>query len=298
MISASRQPLVLNDDTAVLRLLRDRFLNGTQEYLPSHKHMLLTFLAMCNASGVVATPCTQQTLERLNAEDNLVDDRELLQMCKGVLTSSEIDAPMLDYLAALHHSVYIRQNIRQGPFYIDNSNSNLKGTWLGWDCVERSLVIPDVRKLALDLQWRRELRAGEREFVRRVTANTTSSEYGVLQTLRTPEYLSRVRMGIMYGDINVLFRNEWLDTIIIAMIQARMLSRAGLDWIARCVQFSSSARPRNDGQAHVMVERNHIVVSNGTKSFACSHATTMFRHWCELTNSTIDGRYDMSHCTI
>ena len=253
---------------------------------------------MCNASGVVSVSCTQQQLERINAEGSLVDDKKLLGMCKGALTSSVIDAPMLDYLAAFHFSSYVRRMFRCNPCLVDASNANLVGTWLCWESVERCLVIPDVRKLALKLQWERELRAGEREYVRRCTANTTSSEYGVLQTLRTPEYISRVRMGMMYGDINALYKNGWLDTVVMAIIQTRMLSQVGFDWLARCVHFSHSARWPNDGQAHVVVERTKMVVSNGAKSFVCSHATTMYRHWCALTNSAIDGRYDMSNCTI
>ena len=182
--------------------------------------------------------------------------------------------------------------------YIDDQNCHFTDTWLSWKSVERCLVIPDVRKLALNLQWKRELRPGEREYVRRCTANVTSSEYGVLQTLRTSEYLSRIRMGIMYGDLNHLHQNKWLDMVILAIIQTRMESRTGLDWIARFVQFCANAQTRDDGHAHILIEHGDMVVSNGQISYECLHATTMYKHWCKLSNTIIDGRYNIAQCTI
>lgn len=298
MISASRQPLVLHDDTVVLKLLRQRFVDGTQPYKPCHKNTFLTFLAMCNSSRVVAQMCTQRDLEKRNAVGDIIDDELLLGMCKYVLCSSELEACELEYLAQYHFSVHLRNCFRCSPCEIDARNVHFADTWLSWDSVARCLVIPDVRKLALDLQWKRELRAGEREYVRRCTANVTSSEYGVLQTLRTSEYLSRIRMGVMYGNINHLHKNKWLDMVVLAIIQTRMQSRTGLDWIDRFVQFCADARQRHDGQAHILVERRSIVVSNAKVSFACSHATTAYKHWCKLSNEVIDGRYNISQCTI
>ena len=298
MISASRQPLVLCDDTSKLKHLRQRFLDRTQAYEPSHKHTLLTFLAMCNSNDVPAMNCTQQQLEIQNAVGDTTDDFVLLRMCKSVLLSSALDAPELEYLASYHFSACVRNSFRCLACETDDRNTHLANTWLSWDSVTRCLVIPDVRKLALDLQWMRELRPGEVEYVKRCTSNVTSSEYGVLQTLRTSEYLSRIRMGIMYGDINHLHKHNWLDMVIIAIIQTRMRSRTGLDWINRCVQFCAFARERSDNQVHVLIERRHIVVSDRKTSFVCSHATAMYKHWCELSNTIIDGRYDISQCTI
>lgn len=299
MISASRQPLVLRDDTIILKNLRQRFVDGTQPYKPSAKNTLLTFLAMCNNSDVHEhSEATQSDLERKNATGEITDDRVLLSMCKGVLQSSDLDAAELEYLASYHFSCFVRNRFRCSQPRVDRRNANLAGTWLSWDSVKRCLVIPDVRKLALDLQWKRELRPGEREYVRRCTANVTSSDYGVLQTLRTSEYLSRIRMGVMYGDINHLHKHGWLDTIVLAIVQTRMQSRTGLDWLSRCVQFSAKALERKDQQAHMLVERECIVVSDGNVSHVCSHATAAYQHWCKLTNTIIDGRYNISQCTI
>ena len=151
----------------------------------------------------------------------------------------------------------------------------------------------------MQLQWRREIRPGERELIKRITNNTTSTVYGAVQALRTPEYITRVRSVIMYGDLEAIHASNALDSFVLAIVQTRMNNRSGLDWIQRCVQFSNELKETTkDPVPRLVVEPARVIMMTQGKNVVCNDACTAFAYWCRHAPTVIDGRYDVSECTI
>ena len=268
------------------------------------KHVLLKFLVRCGATKTCSQPVGSvlDDIDRLNATGELPSEeqvRVLHERCSGWLRKLKVPAPYLEYLAHYFHNTRVRHRFRQNGFKRYDGVFVATDTWLSWDTVRRSLVVPDIRKLALELYWTMSVRPGEREFVKRLTNNTTSTVYGALQALRPAEYLGAVRTLMLYGTLEDMHNEGMLCAAVLAIIQTRMNNRSGMDWIKRCVRFSHSLEVARDTVVPLLVvEQTGYLVSFRDGTVACKDVTTAFAYWCQHAPDIIDGRYDVSECTI
>jgi len=268
------------------------------------KNVMLKWLVRCAAAEAgSATPgAVVDEIDRINAVGTLPTPEaaeELHVRCSAWLAKVEVPAPYLEYLAYYFESVRVRRALRLPVCRLYDGTFTADDTWLSWSNVRRALVVPDVRKLALEIQWEMSLRPGEREFIKRLTNNTTSSVYGALQALRPAEYLAGMRTQMLYGTLEELYQRELLGAVVLAHIQTRMNNRSGMDWIQRCVRFAHSVQvPRGRSVPVLAVEQGKFVVAFGTGAIECKDVTTAFAYWCQHAPEIIDGRYDVSECTI
>ena len=123
-------------------------------------------------------------------------------------------------------------------------------------------------------------------------------DFSSAQAVRTPEYLMAVRTGMMYGTLEDLDKNKWLDSVILALVHTRMDNRAGLDWLKRCVMYEHSVSPRPRSDVYMVVLGHTIAVVSDGKASVFRHVTTAFHAWSQATPQTIDGRYNVSNSTI
>jgi len=304
MLSNRRKYKYVVNEHAV-ELLKTKFEEkDTSDLRENGKHVLLKWLVRCHAadtSGVVAEGVLDE-IDRINALGTLPTLEALdvlLRRCAAWLAQVEVPAAYLEYMAHYFSNTHVRILVRNAGFKTYNGTYSPEDTWLSWTSVRRALVVPDVRKMALDLQWTMALRPGEREFVQRLTNNTTSTVYGALQALRPAEYLAHMRTQMLYGSLEDLHNEDMLSAVVLALIQTRMNNRSGMDWIKRCVRFAHQLElPRDTAVPLLIVEQTAFVIAFRGGAIACKDATTAFAYWCQHAPCIIDGRYDVSECTI
>lgn len=284
--------------------LMDKFINKDNTGIRDDgTHVMLKWLVHCSATEPVPHAGIMHAIEECNATGTIPTPTALINLQARAthwLVHNKIEAAYIEYMAFFFHSCRVLNAMRS-----KNSVTNVTGTlntqssWLNWTHIRRSLVIPDIRKLALELQWQRELRPGEREFVQRISNNTTASVYGTLQSLRTPEYVTNIQSHIMYGSVEDIKKMGLLDVITLAIIQTRMNNRSGMDWIKRCVHFMCNViAPKPDPVPHIIMENKRVSVVVKQHTIVCNDVATAYACWCKYAPKIIDGRYDVSECTI
>tara|TARA_B100000963_G_scaffold354667_1_gene371574 strand:- start:147 stop:1055 length:909 start_codon:yes stop_codon:yes gene_type:complete len=302
MLSRRRRRRSSAPELDKLTQLRDAYVhNYTANVVLDRQHALLKFLVLCKQVSPGDSAAALDAVDYLNARRTNLDSKQLhdlMQRVAAFVMLEEQPVPMLEYLSMFFVCKQQVARLIGKNTHVDERRLNLRGSWLSWDSVRRALVIPDVRKLALEIQWEREIRPGEHELVRRQVNASHCSAFTVAQAVRTPEYLMAVRTGIMYGTLEDLAKNGWLDSVILALIHTRMDNRAGLDWLKRCVVHEHAMHRRPASDVYMIVLGEAIAVVNNRQASLFRHSTTAFHAWCEVTPSTIDGRYDVSNSTI
>ena len=265
------------------------------------KHAALLFLVKCRAR----TPRDEAPASALDAVDYANSRRlrptqeQLGHLWDGVaayVLKHEQPKHVLEYLAGyfLHHERMARL-MQQG---VDRSKMNMDDTWLSWDAIRKALVVPDTRKLALEIVWKSEIRPGEYEMVRRITNAASCSPYTVVQTLRTVEYITKARTCVIYGTLEELHEQGWLNAFVLAIVQTRMQSRCGFDWMQRCVEFEYCHGSRSSPDPYILVLHGCLAVVEPSGAKAYQWASTAFQNWCAASPRIVDGRYDVSISTI
>lgn len=302
MISSRKRHRQQSTELDRLRQLRLDFMRGEPPSVdvPS-KHAALVFLAKCRARN----PGNEAPVAALDAVDyansrRLRPTREQLgRLWDGVaayVLKHRQPRHVLEYLAGyfLHHERMARI-LQPG---VDTSKLNMDDTWLSWDAIRKALVVPDTRKLALEIVWKSEIRPGEYEMVRRITNATSCSPYTVVQNLRTVEYITKARTCVIYGTLEELHEQGWLNAFVLAIVQTRMQSRCGFDWMQRCVEFEYCHGLRRSPDPYILVLHGCIAVVKPDGAKAYEWASTAFHKWCAASPRIVDGRYDVSISTI
>jgi len=223
----------------------------------------------------------------------------LLCQCASWISDQPIHVAYLDYMAHFCHA-----HIMWGQLYVDRVRNAICSMpedtqWLAWDHIRRNLVIPDIRKLAVNIFWRMEIRPGERELIQRISNNTTSTVYGALQAVRTPEYITRARRVLTYGTLEEIHKAKLLTPVLMSVIQTRMNNRCSLDWMKRCVCFLSELQKiRHDSVPQIIVCKDLLIVRTDKTIVHCKDIRLAYVYWCRHSPSIIDGRYNVSACTI
>lgn len=173
--------------------------------------------------------------------------------------------------------------------------------WLTDKDVDRSLVVPDVRRAALKLVQRMELRPGECQLVAELTGGKKSIT-ATCQAMRTGERCNLVHNTIMYGTLSDIYHSKMLDVIYFAIINGRYLGRLNFDFIDNVLMlpcmddlYCKHSWPLIyvHGKNYVVAyNKKHTVCHNARDAYACWHAC------CLLQGGVIGGYYDVRKCTI
>ena len=257
--------------------------------------MLLHFLAECKSRHGNTAGGGMDAVLFANSRRMIVSRDQVNSMWKSIATyvmSEERPMHVLEYLAgffAAREGILLRCT---KPMV--TSRYPVSETWLSWDCVRKALIVPDIRRLALELQWKMELRPGEFEMIKRIRNASSCSAYTVVTALRTVEFITRVRTGMMYGSLEDLHANGWLNAFLLAMIQTRMQSRSGFDWVQAHVEFEYEVTTIAPKTLTMLVSKHFAAV--GDTPYA--NMSTAFARWCRESPATLHGRYDITMNTI
>ena len=164
--------------------------------------------------------------------------------------------------------------------------------WLSVRDLERSLVVPDVRRRAIQLSQLMQIRAGERE------SRPVSSVSSTLQALRTGEWNDRAHRALMYGTATDIYHAGLLDIIHLAIVDGRFLGRLNFPWTDNVL--SMPARSAHVGEwPCMMVHGDHYLVHWRDKRAICRSFHSAFCTWvriCLSGGGIVGGRYDIRKC--
>ena len=165
-------------------------------------------------------------------------------------------------------------------------------SWLSIRDLERSLVVPDVRRSAIKIAQMLELRAGERETV------VNKSYSSALQQLRTGEWNAKMHHVLMYGTATDIYHLGLLDSVLMAIVEGRYRGRLNFLWVDNVVH--APARPAIGGAWPVLyVHGSHYVVVWLDKHARCNSFHSAYCTWmkiCVDKGGIIAGRYDVRKC--
>lgn len=173
--------------------------------------------------------------------------------------------------------------------------------WLSDTDAERSLVVPDIRRAAVKLAQRMELRAGESELVAELTGGKKSVS-AVCQAMRTGERCNLVHNTIMYGTLTDIYHCRLLDVIYLAIINSRYLGRLNFNFIDHVIVLPCAERlDRQSSWPLIYVHGGSYIVQSGKYHRVCTGARAAYAQWlacCLAQGGVIGGCYDVRKCTI
>lgn len=170
-------------------------------------------------------------------------------------------------------------------------------TWLGERDVERSLVVPDVRRGAIKLSQRMELRAGEMQL-----AGGRLSLNNAIQTMRTGERCNLMHHTLMYGTLTDIYQSRLLDCVYFTIVTGRYRGRLNFDWAENVLVLPHKELVQCTHQwPLVYVHGTSYIVHWHGKHAVCASAPLAYTKWldvCLQLGGVIGGRYDVRKCTI
>lgn len=227
-----------------------------------------------------------------NIDPEVLSTLECKQMEQIVVTLAENAEKKYIYYAAAFFKwwFYIAEIIKLPKVPIDLQSISCE--WLSTRNVERSLVVPDVRRAAIKIAQVLQVRAGERESM------DNKSISSLLQVIRTAEWNQSLQQTLMYGTAKEIYHKGLLDAVYIAIIDGRFTGRLEFKWFDNVV--STPARSHIPGAWPVIyVHGNYYFVVWNNKHVLCSNAHTAFCAWlhiCIDDGGTIAGRYNVRKC--
>lgn len=174
-------------------------------------------------------------------------------------------------------------------------------TWLSERDIERSLVVPDVRRAAIKLAQQMELRAGEREYVSGLMGGVKSIT-AVAQAMRTAERCDLLHTTLMYGTLTDIYHRDMLGAVYFAIINGRYLGRINFDFIAKVLVLPChTSLPSDVGWPLIYIHGDHYIVYHKQTHAAFPSARAAYSQWvacCLAQGGVIGGCYDVRKCTI
>jgi len=170
--------------------------------------------------------------------------------------------------------------------------------WLSEGDIERSLVVPDVRRGAIKVAQKLAVRAGESY----VTGTGSTSCSSTLQALRTGEWNGLVHQTLMYGTATDIYTRGILSAVYFAMIHGRYLGRLNFAWVDMVlVAPSTYGGTRDSAWPLIYVHGGEYLVQWGSRHSRCTTAPAAYNTWVQMCvdlGGIIGGRYDVRKCTI
>jgi len=264
-------------------------------------HVLLRWLTIANTYELLPAPSPPCPMDAANAAPSVptVDDVEGMEQTVATrVFASEQPEWYVSYAA--HFFQWWSAIARvAGTEQVQPSAAGCE--WLTEHDIEKSLVVPDVRRGAIKIAQRLEVRAGEPHVSAHYYSGSTSCN-AVLQSLRTGEWNNRTHSKVMYGTVTDIYSEGLLPYVYFAIIHGRYLGRLGFDWAAEVLTSPVGYQGRPEcAWPLIYVHGGCYLVSWGTKHARCRsalHAYNTWVHMCIELGGVIGGRYDVRKCTI
>ena len=172
--------------------------------------------------------------------------------------------------------------------------------WLSATNLERSLVVPDVRRGAIKIAHRIYVRAGEPQVAMGHLGGARSCN-ATLQGLRTGEWNRMLHDTLMYGTLTDIYNRKLLGPIYLAIINGRYLGRLGFAWCDMVLRTPYGASPVSQPWPSIYVHGSAYIIPCGDTHTICNSVPQAYMRWLDLcieSGGVIGGRYDVRKCTI
>jgi len=172
--------------------------------------------------------------------------------------------------------------------------------WLSSRNLERSLVVPDVRRSAIKIAHSLYVRAGEAQVACEHLGGAKSSA-ATLQGLRTGEWNRMLHDVLMYGTLTDIYNKGWLGPLYLAIINGRYLGRLGFAWLDMVLATPSCQLPSARPWPCIYAHGGTYVVHWRDTHTICSTVPQAYTRWIDIcleSGGVIGGRYDVRKCTI
>ena len=251
-------------------------------------HQVLRWLVLSQQHSLLDDPCCPMANINVNVPLCTVD--ECYEMEQHVVSVAENgDLSYIKYAAAFFAWYFKIAELRQLPEF---ASSPEECSWLSIRDLERSLVVPDVRRSAIKIAQMLELRAGERETVQ------NKSYSSALQHLRTGEWNAKMHETLMYGTATDIYHLGLLDSVLMAIVEGRYRGRLNFLWVDSVIH--APARAAQTGAWPVIyVHGTHYIVTWLNKQATCTTFHAAYCTWtkvCINQGGVIAGRFDVRKC--
>lgn len=264
-------------------------------------HAMLRWLVIAR-SFPHTPPAAHCPMDAANAHPVLLSTaacREMeAQVASRVMGNQEYPAGYLRYASAFFRWWYCVADVLATPRIA--VTSTVRCTWLEPGDIEKSLVVPDVRRGAVKIAQELAVRAGEFEVVSAMGGGRTRSVSATLQALRTGEWCIGLQQALMYGTIDEIYHAGLLPAVHIAIVDSRYQGRLGFAWIKEVLRWPSQC-PTTPPWPVIYVHGDHYIVSWQGAHLPCASFTPAYETWrdvCLARGGIIGGRYDVRKCTI
>jgi len=173
--------------------------------------------------------------------------------------------------------------------------------WLSTHEIERSLVVPDVRRSAIAIAQKLSVRAGEFDVASDYRGGRTRTVSTILQALRTGEWNTRLHHTLMYGRLASIYRNGLLDMVCMAIVDGRYRGRLNFTWVDNVLISPSTLSITPGAWPLIYVHGSHYMVSWHGSHMICPDCRSAYGIWLQLCldhGGILGGRYDVRKCTI
>ena len=273
----------------VLRwLVRARCIAGSKGAPGSRGGSVPDLLNCANVDGQVPT---QRALETLEA-----------QVVAVVQDSKEVPLVHLQYAAYFFKWWAKVVAATSMPRLHVQDTGRVSVDWLEPDSLQRSLVVPDVRRSAIKMLQLLSVRPGEFQIAAEVSGIKSRSCSSVLQALRTGEWNINVQQTLMYGTLTDIYNAGMLDAVYFSIIDSRYVGRLMFEWFDRVVEAPGTPHAQTAAPwPRILAHRRHYVLCWQGKQEIYSSAIAVYRAWAQTCldfGGVIGGRFDVRKCTI
>lgn len=284
----------------------EQLLEAYQNQRPVNRygeHAMLRWLTIARAYSMSEPgPCP---MDEANASPELLRLPECTAMEQKVASrvmQANIQYPKgyLEYAAAFFQWWFRVANVLETPTFSILSPGG-PCTWLDPDDIQKSLVVPDVRRSAVKVAQDISVRAGEMEVVSAIAGGRTRAVSATLLQLRTEEWRLKMHHALMYGTVDDIYHAGLLDAVQIAIVDSRYQGRLSFSWVKEVLYLPTR-------QIHTVVPWPTILVhgefylvvwqSRHGRCNSFAQAYEMWRDVCLQMGGVIGGRYDVRKCTI
>ena len=167
--------------------------------------------------------------------------------------------------------------------------------------MEKSIVVPDVRRAAVQIAQHMAIRAGEFDIASAHAGGRTRSASAALQTLRTGEWNVQMHHTLMYGKLVDIYHAGLLPAIQLSIVDSRYQGRLGFSWVKEVLRLPHSEDTSLGAWPLIFNHGEHFIVLGHAGHVRCSSFSDAYNAWvsiCMTDGGILAGRYDISKCTI
>lgn len=266
-------------------------------------HTMLRWLVIARAYRAEVVPTPECPMDAANAYPTLKSAAEVRtleqRVAARVFGEVEQHVGYLEYAAAFFRWWYRVAATLETPAITQRTPDRCP--WLQEADMEKSLVVPDVRRGAVSMAQVMEMRAGEFEVASTHAGGRTRSVSAALQTLRTGEWNNNMHSTLMYGTLLAIYHAGFLDALQLSIVDSRYQGRLGFAWATEVLRTPSSAHTKLGAWPIVIHHGPHYIVLCHDGHVRCASFAVAYSTWyrlCMDMGGILAGRYDIRKCTI